>query len=123
LKISIEQKQSDVNLRRQYLNFIKRDEVAMSSSRAISLDAFPVGFAGQIGLPEWPRSTLLRASGVDRATSLLRIKVNAIAVCILGERNSTARRPSVHQTNFANRLVEEVSDCLNLVLFDPDMTG
>lgn len=123
LKISFESSVSNVDLSSQHLDFFERDEVALSHSWAAALDTFPIGFAGQVRLPEGPRPTLSRSSGVNRAASLLRIKVDAVAVGVLGQRHSTAGRPSIHQTDFPDRLVEKIGNGLNLVLFDPDMTG
>ena len=114
---------SHIDFRGQHLDVFQRDGVSFSDAGAALLNPLPVGFAGQIGLPERPGPTLPWASGVDRAASLLWIKVNAVAVRVLVERNSTSGRSSIHQTDLADRLVEEFRDGLDLVFIDPDVSG
>ena len=113
---------SHIDFRGQHLDVFQRDEVSFSDAGAALLNPLPVGFAGQIGLPERPGPTLPWASGVDRAASLLWIKVNAVAVRVLVERYSTSDWSRIHESNFADRLVEKFGDRPNLVLIDPDET-
>lgn len=122
LKNSIEPAASNVDLRSQHLDLFQRNEVSFSDSRATFLDALPVRFAGQVRLPERPRSTLSRPSGIDRAASLLRVKVDAVSVGVFGQRYPPSNGASIHQPNFSDWLIEKISDRLNLVLFHPDVT-
>ena len=52
--------------------------------------------------------------------SRLRIKEGAVAVFVLRQRNASTNPSGVKQTDLTNRLVQMISDLLQLVISDPD---
>ncbi len=110
---------SNIDLCSKLLDDFQRHQIAATCTWAFTFRLTPCLFGLQVRPPEGPVAALPGASRIDTAAACLWVKERAVAVGVLGQRQSSSCLTSVKKSYLAVRNPQAFSNLLNLVLINP----